>query len=72
MNRYRGEERRKLKKELHEQEMCLRYLHFHNDIEVVYGGGMSEDELRQYGNRLRERISELNRMLQEKESLIND
>lgn len=39
-----GIERRKLKKKLAEMKQFLRMFNYYNDIDMVYGGGIDEDE----------------------------
>jgi|LakMenEpi03Aug12_release.lakeMendotaPanAssembly.Ray.scaffolds.fasta_scaffold4705682_1 hypothetical protein len=39
-----GIERRKLKKKLAEMKQFLRMFNYYNDIDIVYGGGIDEEE----------------------------
>lgn len=39
-----GIERRKLKKKLAEMKQFLRMFNYYNDIDIVYGGGIDDDE----------------------------
>ena len=39
-----GFERRQLKKKLAEMKQFLRMFNYYNDIDMVYGGGIDEDE----------------------------
>ena len=39
-----GIERRKLKKKLSEMKQFLRMFNYYNDIDIVYGGGIDDDE----------------------------
>lgn len=39
-----GIERRKLKKKLSEMKYFLKMFNYYNDIDIVYGGGIDEEE----------------------------
>jgi hypothetical protein len=39
-----GIERRKLKKKLSEMKYFLKMFNYYNDIDIVYGGGIEEEE----------------------------
>lgn len=39
-----GIERRKLKKKLAEMKQFLRMFNYYNDIDIVYGGGVDDEE----------------------------
>jgi hypothetical protein len=61
----RGENRRKLKRELHELKRLLRYHPLINDVDEVYGGGMNEQESKEYTENLEKEIKEIENRLKE-------
>jgi len=52
-----GQKRRKLKKELSLNKRLLKMNRFINDIDEVYGVGMTEQELIDYENKLKREIT---------------
>lgn len=58
-----GQKRRELKKELNLNKRLLRMNRFYNDIDEVYGGGMTEQELINYENKLKKEITQQETLL---------
>jgi len=52
-----GQKRRDLKKKLNLNKRLLRMNRFINDVDEVYGGGMTEQELISYENKLKKEIT---------------
>jgi hypothetical protein len=60
-----GLQRRQLKKELAELRLSLKLLYYHNDIDTVYGGGQTQEELEQTKLRWEKEIEEIKLKLNE-------
>ena len=58
-----GRKRRELKKELNLNKRLLKMNRFINDIDEVYGGGMTEQELTDYENKLKKEITQQENLL---------
>lgn len=58
-----GKERRDLKKNLHELKRFVRYFDFYNDIDGVYGGGLSKSDSREVIYNKMSQISRIENML---------
>lgn len=63
-----GLPRRQLKKRLATLKMLVRMSHFHNDVDTVYGGGQTQEELEQTILRWKEEIEEIKTKLNENRS----
>jgi hypothetical protein len=58
-----GQKRRDLKKKLNLNKRLLRMNRFINDVDEVYGGGMTEQELISYENKLKKEITHQEKLL---------
>lgn len=58
-----GKERRSLKKKLHELKRFVKNFHFYNDIDSVYGGGLSKIDSREIINNKMSQISRIENIL---------
>lgn len=58
-----GKERRELKKNLHELKRFVKNFHFYNDINSVYGGGLSKIDSREIIDNTMSQISRIENML---------
>lgn len=58
-----GKKRKELKKKFNLNKRLLRMTRFYNDIDEVYGGGMTEEELIEYENRLKKEITKQKKLL---------
>lgn len=61
-----GQKRRELKKKLSLNKQLLKMNRFYNDIDEVYGGGMTEQELTDYEDKLKKEITQQETLLSKK------